>query len=186
MQRDFAPHKHWVAELHLLWWELGGQNHMKKLIASATVLACMLMGGAAFAKDHDRDDHKGKGPQHRNVRWDRDHDRDHRPAGWDKGKKKGWGDCDLPPGQAKKHGCYDRDRHHHRARRVARKPPTTVHRSPRPVEGVWRQNKRTSSTTTTTTTPNTGTWRRPTTTQQTTTTTTTQPGPTASNGTWRK
>jgi hypothetical protein len=161
---------------------------MKKLIAGATVIACMLMGTAAFAKDHDRDDHKGQGPQHRNVRWDRhhdrDHDRDHRPAGWDKGKKKGWGDCDLPPGQAKKHGCYDRDRRHHHPRRVVRRTPTTVHRSPRPVVGVWQRNKQTT-TTTTTTTPNTGTWRRPTTTQQ-TTTTTTQPTPTASNGTWRK
>jgi hypothetical protein len=150
---------------------------MKKLIAGATVVACMLMGSAAFAKDHDRDEHKGKGPQHRNVRWDRDHDRDHdrRPPGWDKGKKKGWGDCDVPPGQAKKHGCYDRDRHHHHARRVVRRTPTTtVRRDPRPVEGVWRQNKRTS------TSP------RPTTTQQTTTTTTTTPAPTASNGTWRK
>src|SRR4051794_7269419 len=153
----------------------GRPNHMKKLIASATVVACMLMGSAAFAKDHDRDDHRGKGPQHRNVRWDhghdRDHDRDHRPAGWDKGKKKGWGDCDVPPGQAKKHGCYDHDRnrHHHHARRVVRRTPTTttVRPSPRPVEGVWRRNKQTTA-------------------QQTTTTTTTTPAPTASNGTWRK
>ncbi len=29
-----------------------------------------------------------------------------RPPGWDRGRKTGWGDCDLPPGQAKKFGCY--------------------------------------------------------------------------------
>ncbi len=29
-----------------------------------------------------------------------------RPPGWDRGRKVGWGGCDLPPGQAKKYGCY--------------------------------------------------------------------------------
>ena len=28
-----------------------------------------------------------------------------RPSGWDQGKKTGWGDCDVPPGLAKKRGC---------------------------------------------------------------------------------
>jgi hypothetical protein len=28
-----------------------------------------------------------------------------RPPGWDSGRKVGWGNCDLPPGQAKKYGC---------------------------------------------------------------------------------
>jgi hypothetical protein len=28
-----------------------------------------------------------------------------RPPGWDRGRKVGWGNCDLPPGQAKKYGC---------------------------------------------------------------------------------
>jgi hypothetical protein len=32
-------------------------------------------------------------------------DRDGRPPGWSKGKKTGWGNCGLPPGQAKKYGC---------------------------------------------------------------------------------
>jgi hypothetical protein len=30
---------------------------------------------------------------------------DERPAGWSHGKKTGWGNCGLPPGQAKKYGC---------------------------------------------------------------------------------
>ena len=32
--------------------------------------------------------------------------RDSRPPGWSRGKKAGWRDCGLPPGQAKKYGCY--------------------------------------------------------------------------------
>lgn len=39
-------------------------------------------------------------------RYDDRHDhKNGRPPGWSKGKKKGWGNCDLPPGQAKKRGC---------------------------------------------------------------------------------
>ena len=39
------------------------------------------------------------------------------PHGWSKGKKTGWGDCDLPPGQAKKYGCHSHGRsHHHKGR----------------------------------------------------------------------
>lgn len=30
---------------------------------------------------------------------------DDRPKGWDEGKKVGWGDCNVPPGLAKKRGC---------------------------------------------------------------------------------
>ena len=30
---------------------------------------------------------------------------DERPPGWSQGKKTGWGNCGMPPGQAKKHGC---------------------------------------------------------------------------------
>lgn len=28
-----------------------------------------------------------------------------RPSGWSQGKKTGWGNCGMPPGQAKKYGC---------------------------------------------------------------------------------
>ena len=28
-----------------------------------------------------------------------------RPSGWNRGRKTGWGNCDVPPGQAKKYGC---------------------------------------------------------------------------------
>lgn len=47
-------------------------------------------------RDHDRD-------------WNRDRYRGRRAhnahPGWNKGKKTGWGGCDVPPGQAKKVGC---------------------------------------------------------------------------------
>jgi hypothetical protein len=39
-----------------------------------------------------------------------------RPPGWDHGKKTGWGNCDVPPGQAKKAGCQSV-----RARRAKRR-----------------------------------------------------------------
>ena len=65
--------------------------------------------------DHDRDDHR--------VLRHRDHDRDDRriihvhhsstPPGAEHGKKVGWGNCNMPPGQAKKAGCHSTVRHHH-------------------------------------------------------------------------
>ncbi len=36
-----------------------------------------------------------------------DFGRSGRPHGWSHGRKVGWGGCDLPPGLAKKHGCYN-------------------------------------------------------------------------------
>ena len=46
---------------------------------------------------HEKDKDKDKG-----GKAGKDHDRDHRvstdrPAGWDKGKKTGWDDCNVPP-----------------------------------------------------------------------------------------
>jgi len=79
---------------------------LKSLLVPAVALA--LLPGT-FAKDKDKD---------------KDHDKhgtaQNHPPGWDKGKKTGWGDCDVPPGQAKKVGCHpnsnahnDHDRDHH-------------------------------------------------------------------------
>jgi hypothetical protein len=60
----------------------------------------------AFNGDDQGDDRDGD-------RWERRGDYEYRtydkddglPPGWSKGKKKGWGNCGMPPGQAKKHGC---------------------------------------------------------------------------------
>ncbi len=41
--------------------------------------------------------------RHQRERWAAEHRRDeHRPNGWDHGRKTGWGNNDVPPGQAKK------------------------------------------------------------------------------------
>jgi len=87
----------------------------------AMVLFLALAPGA-FAKGGHGNGHGGDKEKHhdKDSHADRDHDRDgdhdrdddKRPAGWDKGKKKGWGDCDVPPGQVKKQGCHP-DSHHH-------------------------------------------------------------------------
>ena len=70
----------------------------------------------------DRDDKgRGHGHKHGNKHFDRDDDRgwerregyeyrtygdrEGRPPGWSHGRKTGWGNCGLPPGQAKKYGC---------------------------------------------------------------------------------
>lgn len=44
-------------------------------------------------------------------------DDDGRPPGWSHGRKVGWRGCDLPPGQAKKQGCYGGRRYGYRTRR---------------------------------------------------------------------
>ena len=105
-------------------------------IASLIMLGLMLAipasaQGRGRDKDHDRDDRKelrdhdadhdrDKSQHHvgHNAGHDRDFDRDgdrddhdRRPPGWSHGRKTGWGDCDVPPGQAKKHGCHSGHRH---------------------------------------------------------------------------
>jgi hypothetical protein len=92
----------------------------------------MFLAMAAPALAHDQGWSKGKGKHRSRVvrRYDGDWDRHHRgravivtrrpvrarnvvffgsgfdrPPGWSRGRKAGWGNCDLPPGQAKKYGC---------------------------------------------------------------------------------
>ncbi|HZQ67076.1 MAG TPA: hypothetical protein VFA68_01045 [Terriglobales bacterium] len=62
-------------------------------------------------------------------------DHDDRPPGWSRGKKTGWGDCGLPPGQAKKYGCrkyiYEGRPHYYykddAGRIVIRRPIIDIH-----------------------------------------------------------
>ncbi len=64
-------------------------------------------------RDDDRDNDRGYNARRDDDdRWERrggfeyrTYDQGQRPPGWSKGKKTGWGNCDLPPGQAKKYGC---------------------------------------------------------------------------------
>ncbi len=63
-----------------------------------------------------------------------------RPPGWSKGKKTGWGDCDVPPGQAKKAGCtpHDRREHHANYPRTEGRRPVIVGRTPATSTTGWR------------------------------------------------
>lgn len=62
-------------------------------------------------------------------------DRDGHPPGWSQGKKTGWGNCGMPPGQAKKYGCrtyvYQGRRHYYyhdeHGRIIIRRPVISVH-----------------------------------------------------------
>ena len=86
------------------------------LVLATLTLAVPLLAdhGKGKSKGHSQgnqafdDDDQGD-----NDRWERHGDYEYRtyrehdgvPPGWSKGKKTGWGNCGLPPGQAKKHGC---------------------------------------------------------------------------------
>ena len=62
---------------------------------------------------HEFDDEHGRRGDRDDDRWERREgyeyrtygENEGRPAGWSRGKKTGWGNCGLPPGQAKKYGA---------------------------------------------------------------------------------
>jgi hypothetical protein len=121
--RDWAAHNVHLTSMKLS--KLSKLTFTGALALSLLPAAAMAEGkghgkgnGKNHAKQHDRDDDRGHDRDRDN---DRDHDRDgdhdrddhgnhvadsSRPAGWSKGKKTGWGDCDVPPGQVKKYGCH--------------------------------------------------------------------------------
>ena len=89
-----------------------------RLLAILALVAALGLGTPTLLADHGDEGHKH---QHGNKHFDDDDDqgwqrgdgyeyrtygdRDERPPGWNHGKKTGWGNCGLPPGQAKKYGC---------------------------------------------------------------------------------
>lgn len=60
-----------------------------RMLSNLVVVITLLVLTAAPALAHDG--RRGRGDD---------------PPGWSHGRKAGWGRCDLPPGLAKKHGCY--------------------------------------------------------------------------------
>jgi len=77
----------------------------KRFIATLTLLASMgfmAPSVVAFDGQHHDDDQRDwqarEGYEYRVY--------DQKPEGWKHGKKVGWDQCGLPPGQAKKYGCY--------------------------------------------------------------------------------
>lgn len=117
------------------------------------VAAPSLMADHGWDKDkgnphgrHFRDDEHGRrGDRDRrrdDDRWERRgryeyhaYDRDRRPEGWARGRRVGWGYCGLPPGQAKKYGCWSymyqgrRYYYYHEddGRLIVRRPTIIVH-----------------------------------------------------------
>jgi hypothetical protein len=79
---------------------------IKSLLPALTLLSALALSGPAMmasAQDHhDQDDHQGwqtkEGYEYRTYQGEH-------PPGWSKGKKTGWDNCGMPPGQAKKYGC---------------------------------------------------------------------------------
>jgi hypothetical protein len=76
-----------------------------------TILALIAVGCGTALADHGNKDKHGK--KYDDTGWERRDGyeyhtygkHDGNPPGWSKGKKTGWGNCGLPPGQAKKYGC---------------------------------------------------------------------------------
>ena len=120
---------------------------MRRMSIAAAIVLSLTLSGVAFAKDHGRAEFKraswDKHDNDRNHDRDRDHVRDHdrdhhsdfrdhhagpksTPPGWSKGRKTGWGNCDAPPGQAKKTGCRPVAHTHHVHR--ASEHPHQAHR----------------------------------------------------------
>jgi hypothetical protein len=116
----------------------------------ATLALIAILGLVPPSMTADQGRHEGHGNPHANKNFDDDDDRwerrdgyeyrtygdrDGRPPGWSRGKKTGWGDCGLPPGQAKKYGCRTyvyRGRPHYyyqdeRRRIIVRRPTIHVH-----------------------------------------------------------
>ena len=98
----------------------------KHLMANLALVAALGLGAPSLMADHgdkgdkhrhgnkhfDNDDREGQNDDDQG--WERRDkyeyrtygDRDERPPGWSRGRKTGWRNCGLPPGQAKKYGCW--------------------------------------------------------------------------------
>ena len=124
--------------------------NFKSGLAIAAVMLGLGTSSVAMEHGHDRDRDHDRTQFHRAAWHHDDHDR----KGWEKGKKTGWKDGALPPGQAKKdskrwhkeHEREARERHHEmtRAQREAwerrhRSHETVVYK-PKPTVNHDRKN----------------------------------------------
>ncbi len=136
---------------------------MKRLLPILAVLAAFAVSAPSVMADHGKHEHGNKHfdnddrDNDHNRGWERrgDRDNDHNrgwerrgdyeyhiydvreghPPGWSRGRKTGWGDCGMPPGQAKKYGCrtyvYEGRRHYYyqddRGRIIVRRPVIELH-----------------------------------------------------------
>lgn len=113
------------------------------------------LGASSMAMSHSRDHEKG---QLQRAAWHHDdHGRrdDHDRKGYEKGKKTGWHDGSLPPGQAKKESKVWQKEHKHEARehhhemtreqreaweRRHQRHETVIHRQPKPPVNTEKRN----------------------------------------------
>jgi hypothetical protein len=85
---------------------------LKLAVVSFVLAACTMLLTPSVAQAHDGRRHERDGRTDVRVFVARDGGYFYgagparRPHGWERGRKLGWGGCDLPPGQAKKYGCY--------------------------------------------------------------------------------
>jgi hypothetical protein len=86
-------------------------------VITAAVLLCLAGATTAYAdKDHgdkkDKKENHGQGNADRNDKDDNEQqgNDDHGNEGKNQGKKVGWGNCNMPPGQAKKTDCGNQGR----------------------------------------------------------------------------
>ncbi|HTM89715.1 MAG TPA: hypothetical protein VL155_16045 [Terriglobales bacterium] len=135
----------------------------RRWLATLALISALAVATPALMADHgwDRDkgehgnkhfredDHGRRGDRDDHRRHDRDgdrwerrgryeyhtYDRDGRPPGWARGRRVGWGYCGLPPGQARKYGCwsyiYEGRRYYYYhddgGRIIVRRPTIIVH-----------------------------------------------------------
>jgi len=118
----------------------------KRILATLALLAALGIGTPALMADHGDKGQKHHGNKHfddDDQGWERRDGYeyraygDERPPGWSHGKKSGWGNCGLPPGQAKKYGCrayvYEGRPHYYyqdeEGRIIVRRPIIEIHGS---------------------------------------------------------
>ncbi|HYV75656.1 MAG TPA: hypothetical protein VFB24_15490 [Candidatus Binatia bacterium] len=121
----------------------------RQLLAIFALAAALANGGPNLMADHGNKGEKHEqGSNHSSDRDDQGwqqrggyeyhlYGSDDRPPGWSQGKKTGWGNCGLPPGQAKKYGCrtytyQGRPYYYYEepdGRMVVRRPTIEVHAS---------------------------------------------------------
>src|SRR5229473_959034 len=88
---------------------------MRRTLAILALVAALGLGTPSLmAYSGDKGEKHKHGNKHDddNRGWERRdgyeyrvYNSDGRPPGWSRGKKTGWKNCGLPPGQAKKYGC---------------------------------------------------------------------------------
>ena len=87
---------------------------MKRFLAALALIAALIWSPSGLWADEGNKGNKHHGNPHNSgdQGWEkkggyeyRTYADDSRPPGWSHGKKTGWGDCGMPPGQAKKYGC---------------------------------------------------------------------------------